>query len=602
MSALDLTFKFQTAMDNTFQLLDTIIKSRLLAYNDEGYVSLLEKDVDSFRKRDKYASDEELQPIMDNFTGAFDGVDAFGPKYMISSYIKTSDAFNSLDFDWGKNKQLVSRKKFCRWMFRQAYMNNPELYDDPYSPNKEDWEMLSLFKPDLEDDVELIDITFTMLLTFQVIRPFSSDSSRALKYGSPFEVRDKMVELLEVLHNDLPTFGINNNLHTIKRALDVLNDPEYEENPLPPAALWGLLNNISLELKLNSSPAELLDSPMELNGYSMPGIWVDDAKVNQKRFWVFPNNKLMAFCFYLKNREWILEPYEFAFTKLEYEYEFDNTCVIVTTRGNMQVLMRGKIEDSEMARLKYVLEDRDDDGDFQTIRFELESGVDYPYWMNWRSFRRLPLDHELTTEYGNIINKIFYESEMLRSFDYRNIGSWITDSHDCLAGLDSEFLYLSDITLKKDGYLERIDGHNPYPLYDYNVEYSKANPGLNLFSLDISEEQPTYVVARNPLFYALLDEKLNRKSLVNDFPNRAERQAFLRRYEDFKETVMSTEFQDQVTIYKNLPQHYPDILCFNKISRTFKIDEIIEWFGVRKFTSREEMINSDVFKWRQKLR
>ncbi len=587
-------------MDNTFQLLDTIIKSRLLAYDDEGYVDFLEKDVDSFRKRDRYASDEELESIADNFKEAFDCVDAFGPEYMISSYMKASDAFSSIDFDWGKNKQLATRRKFCRWMFRQAYLNNPELHDHPYSPNKEDWELLSLFKPDLEDDVESIDIIFTMLLTFQVIRPFGRDSSRALKYGSPFEVRDKMVELLEVLQNDLPTLGINNNLHAIKRALDVLNDPEYEDNPLPPAALWGLLNNISLELKLNSSPAELLDSHVELNGYSMPGIWVDDAKDNQKRFWVFPNNKLMAFCFYLKNREWILEPFEFVFTKLEYEYEFDNTCVIATTKGNIQVLMKGTIEDSEIVRLKYVLEDRDDDGDFQTIRFELESGVDYPYWMNWRSFRRLPLNHELTIEYGEIINKIYHESEML--IYYRNIGSWITDSHDCIVGLDSEFLYLSDIVLKKNGHLERIDGQKTYPLYDYIVEYSKANPGLNLFSLDISEEQPIYVVARDPLFYALLDEKRNPKSLVNDFPKRAERQSFLCRYEEFKETVMSTEFQDQVTIYKNLPQHYPDILCFNKISRTFKIDEIVEWFGVRKFTSREEMMKSDIFTWRQRMR
>lgn len=436
-------------MDNLFQLLDTIIKSRLLSFDDDGYVDLLKMDVDSFRKRYKNASNEKLETILNEFMEAFELVDAFGPEYMISSYMKASDAFNSIDFDWGKNKQLATRRKFCRWMFRHAYLNNPDLHEDPYSPKKEDWELFSHFKPDTEDDGESIDIVFTMLLTFQVIRPFGTDSIRALKYSSPIETRDNMMELLEVLQKDLPTFGVNKNLHSIKRALDVLNDPQYDENPLPPAALWGMLNNVSLELKVNSSPAELLDSHVELNGYSMPGIWVDDAKVSQKRFWVFPNNKLMAFCFYLKNREWILEPYEFVFTKLEYEHEFDNTCVIATTRGNIQVFMHGKIEDSEIVRLRYTLEDRDDEGDFQTIRFELESGVDYPYWMNWRSFRRLPLEHELTTEYREILNKIFHKSEMLRSFYYRNIGSWITDSHDCVVGLDSEFLYLSDIALKK---------------------------------------------------------------------------------------------------------------------------------------------------------
>ena len=587
-------------MDNTFQLLDTIIKSRLLAYNDDGYVDFLEKDVDSFRKRDRDASDEELEPILDNFTEAFESVDAFGPEYMMSAYMQASDVYNSVDFDWGKNRQLATRRKFCRWMFRQAYLNNPELYDGPYSPNKEDRELFRLFKPDSEGDAEAIDIVFTMLLTFQVIRPFGSESTRALKYGSPLDVRDNMVKLLEVLQKDLPTFGINKSLNAIKQALAVLNAPDIEARLLTPAALWGMLNNVSLELKLDSSPAELLDSHVELNGYSMPGIWVDDAKESQNRFWIFPNNKLMAFCFYLKNREWILEPYEFAFAKLDYESEFEKICTIVTTRGNLQIFMHEKIEDDEFARLRYTLEDRDEEGDFQTMRFELERGSEYPYWMNWRSFRRLPMDHFLTSEYMEVLDKIFNGSEMLRGFDYRNIGSWITDSHDCLAGLDSEFLYLSDVALNKNGHLERIDGLNDYPLYDYCVEYSKANPVLNLFSLEISEEQPMYVVARDPLFYAQLDEKLDSKLLINDFPNRVERKEFLRKYEEFKETVMSTEFADQVTIYKNLPQHSPDVLCFNKISRTFKIEEIMKWFGVRKFTSREEMMKSDIFKWRQR--
>lgn len=103
-----------------------------------------------------------------------------------------------------------------------------------------------------------------------------------------------------------------------------------------------------------------------------------------------------------------------------------------------------------------------------------------------------------------------------------------------------------------------------------------------------------YVVARDPLFYADLDVKI-KKTIVDDFPNRVERKAFLRRYEDFKETVFSTALDDQVTIYKNLPRNVPEVLCFNKISRIFSINELIQHFGVRKFTSRDEMMKSDIF-------
>lgn len=133
------------------------------------------------------------------------------------------------------------------------------------------------------------------------------------------------------------------------------------------------------------------------------------------------------------------------------------------------------------------------------------------------------------------------------------------------------------------------------------MKYAKENPSFNLFGLEISEDQPMYVVPRNPMFYAKLNKKRNVKFLVNDFPNWGERRAFMRRYEDFKETVMSTEYKHQVTIYKNLPNDSPAILCFNQISRTFVIDEIVEWFGVRKFTSREELINSDLLHWRQRF-
>lgn len=582
-------------MDNQFQLLDTIIKSRLLSFNDDGYEDILDMEVDSFRKRYKDVSDEKLEPIMENFTEAFEGFDAFGPGYMVDSYIKASDVYNSKDFEWGSNKHLAKRKKFCLWMFKQAYMNNPDLHNDPYTPKKEDWDLLRLFKPDPEDTREDIDIVFTMLLTFQVIRPFDSESIRALQYNSPAKSNEKMIELLELLHHDLPAFGVIKTLHSIEHALNVLRDERHKEYPLPPAALWGMLNNVSCDLEVNSSPAELLDSHVETDGYVMRGIWVDDAKNNQNRFWVFPNNKLMAFCFYLKNGEWILNPYEFVFTKLEHEYEFDNICLMATAKGNEQAITSGKINEEELVRLKYELGDRDEEGRFQTIRFELESGSDYPYWMNWRSFRRLPFDHQLAKEYKAIIDKIYNGSEMLRCCDYRNIGSWVTDSPDCLVCLDSEFLYLSDIALEKNGYLELINAGEDYPLYDYYVRFAKKDPVFNIFGLEISEDQPMYVISRNPMFYAGLDETLNRKSLVKVFHNREERNAFLRRYEDFKETVMGTEFSDQLTIYKNLRGNFPAILCFNKISRTFIIDEILEWFGVRKFTSREAMVKSNLF-------
>ena len=585
-------------MDNQYELLDTIIKSRLLAFDDEGYEEFLMMDVDSFRKRYRDASDEKLKTNTKAFSDAFEEMDAFGYEYMVDSYMEASDVFNSDGFDWGKNKQLTTRRKFCRWMFRQAYLNNPELHDGGYAPKKEDRELFGRFKPDADDDRESIDIIFTMLLTFQVIRPFGSDSMRALKYASTSKSRERMIVLLEMLQEDLPVFGITKSLHSISVALDALKDPEMDDESFPTAALWGMLRNVAFDLQSNSSPAELLDSHVELNGYAMRGIWVDDSPAEHRRFWVFPNNKLMAFCYSFRNREWILKPYEFAFYKLEYEYEFADTCVMATVKGNEQGLLKGKIEENELVRLSYELEDRDEEGRFQTIRFAPESGSDYPYWMDWRSFRRLPLEDSLTVEYAEVIEAIYRGTEMFNDFGFRNIAPWLTDSQDCLVGLDCDFIYLVDFALDRKGYLEKISGKGEYLLYDYCVDFSMRNKGFGLFGVEISEEQPIYVVSRNPLFYEGLNERLKAGNLVEAIPNKADRNAFLRRYEDFKETVFSTEFSDQVTIYKGLRHDSSAVLCFNKISRNFLIDELTEWFGVRKFTSREEMLKSDLFSWR----
>ena len=586
-------------MDNQYELLDTIIKSRLLAFDDEGYEDLLMMDVDSFRKRYRDASDEKLKTITKAFCDAFEEMDALGPQYMILSYMEASDVFGSVGFDWGKCKQLATRRKFCRWMFTQAYLNNPHLHDGGYTARKEDWALFERFKPDADDDREAIDIVFTMLLTFQVIRPFGSDSVRALKYASTSKSRERMIMVLELLEEDLPVFGITKTLISLSQALCALKDPEFDDDMFPPAALWGMLHNVAVDLQTNSSPAELLDSHVELNGYAMRGIWVDDSPAGHRRFWVFPNNKLMAFCYSFRRGEWILEPYEFVFSKLEYEDEFADTCAMATVRGNEQALLNGKIEDTELARLTYELEDRDEEGQFQTIRFEPETGSEYPYWMDWRSFRRLPLADSRTGEYAEVIEAIYRGAEMFNDFGFRNIAPWLTDSQDCLVGLDCDFLYLVDFALDRKGCLEKISGNGEYLLYDYCVDFSRRNKGFGLFGVEISEEQPIYVVSRNPLFYEGLNERLKAGNLVEAMPNKADRNAFLRRYEDFKETVFSTEFSDQVTIYKGLRTCSASMLCFNKISRNFLIDELTEWFGVRKFTSREEMLKSDLFSWRQ---
>lgn len=583
-------------MENKFQLLDAIIKSRLLSLNESGYEEILKINVDSFRRRYENSSDEKLNVIYDAFSEALNDYDAYEPEYMINAYIKASDVYNSVGFDWGKKKDIRARKTFCRWMFRQAYLSNTKLHEETYYPFDEDWGLLKLFKPEPEDTKESINIVFTMLLTFQIVEPFGSDRERKSRQDRSHEHRDNMIKLLEQLQKDLPSFGVFKDLHSLKKALNLLKDTEIDDTEFPPAAYWGLLNNIACELSVISSPKELSDSHIEIDGYVMGGIWIDDYEDGQKRFWVFPNNKLMAFCYYLRNDEWILQPYEFGFYRMDYELEFDEICFMATSKGNMQAFLKGKIEENEFARLRYELDDRDEEGMFQTIRFSLESGSEYPDWMPWRSFRRLNVSDKRFKEFLNDVKIIYHRSELLRNFT--NNGSWLTDSNNCLIGLDAEFLYLSDIAVRGGGILEIDEDENDYPIFNYYVKYANPNQNLNLFSVEVSKRQPLYAVARDSHFYEELDKTLNLNSekLKRVKPDREERKALIRKYKDFKDIVENVEYNNQITIYKNL-RGESSVLCFNAISRIFDLDEIIEWFGVKKFESRDALLNSEIFKW-----
>ncbi|MCM1522748.1 MAG: hypothetical protein NC039_08880 [Muribaculaceae bacterium] len=578
-------------MSEEFKLIDFLIKSRMLFNTVEEYGALIGMDVKSFLKVYRDKPGVELSEIYGRVEEECRNQCGYGPHFIRDAYVRASDICTDAKF-WGGRKHKTSRKKFCRWMFLRANLKYTDFYSKyPIQPHEEDLELLSRFVP--EHDLETINVALTLLMTYDVVRPYGTSTSRFYDYDGGSSMATRLVGLLETVMEDLPDELLRKTTGAVFSRIDVLRHQEDEANRLTVARAWEVIDEIADSIRLLESAEELAETRVVSDGYAMHGIWVDDRDDGLDRFWIFPDNKLMAFCYSREGTQWHLQPYEFCFYRRDYENEFSDICAMVTARGNYQVLRGGSIGKDEMVFLNYELSHDDHDNEELTgIRFASETGM-YPAWMTWRSFNRLPKGDKLYREYRAVLDRIYNpESEML-SEPIKNIASWLTDAIGCLTAVDYDYLYISArfgttphfLTTEPDGqdawlYLARDDG-----------EYLRQS----LRAIEVSDEQPLYLIPRSQEIFADTDKGFEVKELVrkslnedshNDTPAEMARRKALA-YRVFKECACLTELGDQITIYNAGPRREDAVLCFNRFSKTFLLSTLAD-YGVVRITSRQE--------------
>lgn len=486
---------------------------------------------------------------------------------IVSSYIEASNAYQSIDFDWGERKQIASRKKFIRKLFRMASVPGLKLSVEEELKFKSkgcDDKLIEAIYPNGISKGRTIDLIFLMLITFGVIKPNSASNMR----GRDIATKDAMgslaamIELVEMLKDDAPQTGVLSKPLIFDSVIDTLRSATADASECSPIWFWNLLNVIEDSCVSTASPAKIAESMLEPTGYSMTGIWIDDTDEGKSRFWIFPENKYMAFCFSKRGDDWVLNPFEFCFFSKRYESEIDDICVFVTAKGNKQILSAPNqiMDNSEIITSSYKLGDSDAYGSFGEIRFEPDIN-EIPKWFDWNAFIRLQPDDARFTVFSRLASD-FYDSNSPYSVLFSNAAPFITDSINCLIAIDNDYLYVSDLRKPEKFSLQRdMDGSD---MFWYMPRYKKAPP-RNLINLEVSENHPLYLFPRD---------------MVSEFvvPDR---------YKKLFEAIDNTEIGDQISIYQ-LNDSAQRMICFNRFSCTYAIDDLLRdlgRFGVKRLTS-----------------
>lgn len=571
---------------NTFDIIEAAYRSRLLFRTEEEYRQITgvayetirdcKEDTDAlaayYEKLDKECLRQcgmPLHTIMKYYMEASD----------ICLDGKSADSKGAAaGFDWMERDQLASRKKFCRWMFRKVSAPGRKMgieEESRFKPKKSDPKLFDQFYPDGFEEGRLYDLIFVMLITFGVIRPYTSDSKRGRDITDSEAKRscETFRNLVETLRDDTPQIGVLPKPMIFDITLKKLQEVEaHGLSHYSVAEIWDMLDNIENACLATASPQRASDAEVTMAGYSMPGIWVDDSDEGRSRFWIFPENKLMAFCYRSNGAGWQLVPYEFVFFCSNNGDDFSESCTFATAKGNDDIIGKSDAmtEASEIVSTSYVTDCiAENDELFDKISFTIQSG-NTPEWMDWHSFRRLDAADPLHARYMKVVKDI-YDPESTQSLLFENVGALLTDAMNSLIAVDNEYLYVSDMP-RPERFILICDKAKGYR-FTYEPVFGKQPEVTGLRNAIVSEEHPLYLLPR-------------------DFPepeNQTDKKHIKERERLFKEACRNMDFGDQISIYRS-PRYKRGNLCFNRFSLLFSLDEEeIEKYGALRITKPAEL-------------
>lgn len=486
---------------------------------------------------------------------------------LVRAYVSASEMAQGIDFDWGERRQMATRKRFVRMLIRRVAASTVPLTVDEelkFKPRECDSRLIQTIYPNGLTEGCNDYLVFLALLTFGIVKPrgINNVRSRNIVDKEVSEQLAAMIELVKTIQDDMPQIGVLSKPLVFEHVLDMLNDAKSDYSDCTPAWFWALLSTIVDACSVTASPTLVADSMLQTVGYSMPGIWIDDSDGGCNRFWIFPENKYMAFCYSRDGDSWTLSPFEFCFYSSRRYGEISSVCVFVTAKGNMRLLAdpTATIDKSEIATMEYSVNERDSEGRFREISFKPVTVADSVRF-DWEKFTRLRSDDKMFEQYARIIDELYKPSSPL-SFLFTNTAPAMTDAINSLIAIDSDYIYISDMRRPDRFVLEK--DRTVCDAYNYNAYYN-VEPPRNLINLEVSSRHPLYLFPRNAE---------NRGHVPN-------------KYKRLIEAIDNTEIHDQISIYQASPSS-PKLLCFNRFSCIYSIDDILRdlaRLGAACFTS-----------------
>ena len=495
----------------------------------------------------------------------------------VERYVAASEACRGVTLAWEGRKQIGSRRKFLRGVFRS--LCNPYIdaapVDGPDYNSFDDKRLLRAFFPNGVEGEAAIDPLLTMLITFNVIKPLNPDAQRSRDL-TPEDIAvslNAMIALVDQLKGDFAS----TELMTIPKAFDMTSDILHDmlrsidsasERALcSPVWFRFLLRDIVDACRYVISPRDASESSTAINSLSMPGIWIDDADNGKSRFWIFPENFHMAFCYSFDGSCWHLHPYEFVFpTK---EGELTGICLFISAEGERQILFSKtrKLRDNELVITEFERVEVTESVFFNELRFSsdiLRSGS--RSWFNWTKFVRLNDNDAKFRRFSAALREIYDRRSLQALCLFENHGSFFTDVTNALVGMDNDYLYLWD-SPQPGRFLLSSESNG---FFTYNDEYDTQEPVLSFLHLEVSEEHPLYAIPRHA--------PSNRK--VSEHEQR------------LLEAAASTTMDDFISIYTDAVMNRKSI-CFTRFSLLEPLDGEGNR-GVLRITSRRELFGGRI--------
>lgn len=548
--------------------------SRLLFTRPENSEPVLRRKVAEISK---ITDEPEISDIFDRMNEECIRQTQYGLSYMVNAYKNATDAYS--DNELWENQRTAAKRIICLKLFIQNYSpDTPVIKDllDSIKGKNSDYKVPARLTGTNKDGTEKVDVCFLLLLAWGIINPFRF---RTRNEKSPQESMKPMLCLLDELDKYLEgKMGVFEKIPVISDIHREIMDNLENHQMLTTAQLWSYLDVIGETLRMYE--IENLDQIVnETSVLHLPGIWIDDADKGENRFWIFPVNLKMAFQYRRSdNGWWRLVPYEFILYKPNPDEPETWYTAMITSKANEAIVLGEPVSADEMAVCDFELEYASNDMIEKVSFIPIEEPV--PEWHDWRSFIRVTESDDRFVEYIGELKSFYPENSMCEGCLDIDRHQWMIDIQWALVAIDEDYLYISDFKTPPYYRMRKADKNEDKEysdVDDYVYKPSASSVKRNLIDLEISVEQPLYRIPRKP------------KSKIS-YPDAKGKEKLLREKEDFKifcDIVRNTNFGDQITIY----QHKRKVICFNKFGKIYELSKIVQEYGVKKFTSREDLFN-----------
>lgn len=404
-----------------------------------------------------------------------------------------------------------------------------------------------------ETEEELIDVCFTVLLHWDIVKPYGSNTSDYNK-DSPNkdDRRNKMLNLLNSLKEEIPDVGIFSagNLPALNMAFCFINNSLANESHPTTAEYWLMLRQIGSAAFFSSQKSCMEVAGLETYSLRMPGIWTDNVDEGKSRFWVFPDNCYYAFCYQKTAVEkWEISIYECFVCSYKNNEDKDYIVWTDAEESRKTILNYGRGCDGD--KISYLYFETKHDEDDEICDLYLTPIKEYVHHtLPFSEFHRLSAKDPRHDMAKNQISMSHTAEE--RHLDMVNLTN-------ALLATDQDYIYLYDYDLEHIPFaMQVVDCYGDFIRYHYATEAKKEHIFQRYNLCNVGNRPNVIRIPRN-----IESHGWNR--IFSSVPDL---------YDRLKYALDNIDMNGMVTIYNFGTDDKHKIIFFNDFSVGFSIEQL----------------------------